>query len=101
MHFVNNNTINNTDKLRKIKPVTNFFNQKFKDVYTMEEDISIDKLLINYKRCLSYKQFNPSKRARFDIKFYKLCESESGYCYDYKIYTGSDKINCNNWNNWN
>lgn len=22
--------------------------------------------------------------------------SESGYCYDFKIYTGSDKINSNN-----
>ena len=91
LHFVNNNTVENTDKLCKIKPMINLFNKKFKEVYTMKEDISIDESLMKYKGRLSYKQFNPSKRARFGIKFYKLCESGSGYCYDFKIYTGSDK----------
>lgn len=33
------------------------------------------------------------KRERFGIKFDKLCESDSGYCYDFKIHTGLDKIN--------
>ena len=35
---------------------------------------------------------NPSKRARFEIKIYKLCESSSGYCIRFKIYVGTDKI---------
>lgn len=39
---------------------------------------------------MSYKQYNPSKRARFGVKFYKLCESKSGYCIQFKIYTGQD-----------
>ena len=95
LHFANNNTSNTTDKLCKIRPVINYFNQKFKEVYTMQQDIAIDEPLMKYKGCLSYKQFNPSKRARFGIKFYKLCESKSGYCCDFKIYTGRDKINPN------
>ncbi|XP_043498406.1 uncharacterized protein LOC122521627 [Polistes fuscatus] len=47
--------------------------------------------LVNRRR-LSYKQYNPSNKARFGIKVYKLCESSSGYCYNFKIYTGCDKI---------
>lgn len=43
--------------------------------------------------CMSCKQFNPSQRARFEIKFYKLIESASGYCFNYKIYSGNDKTN--------
>ncbi|XP_035737762.1 piggyBac transposable element-derived protein 4-like [Vespa mandarinia] len=39
---------------------------------------------------MSYKQYNPSKKARFGVKFYKLCESKSGYCIQFKIYTGQD-----------
>lgn len=31
------------------------------------------------------------KRARFGIKFYKLCESNSGYCLNFKICTGDNK----------
>lgn len=93
LHFSNNATADNIDKLHKIKPVIQFFNKKFKEVYTMEEDIAIDESLMKFKGRMSYKQFNPSKRARFGIKFYKLCESASGYYYDFKIYTGNDKIN--------
>ncbi|XP_043593045.1 piggyBac transposable element-derived protein 4-like isoform X2 [Bombus pyrosoma] len=59
----------------------------------MQENVTIDESLMKYKGHLSYKQFNPSEGVRFGIKFYKLCESKSGYCYDLKIYTGSDKIN--------
>lgn len=92
LHFANNDTADHTDKLRKMKPVTNFFNQKFKEVYTMEEDIFIDESLIKFKGHKSYKKHNPWK-SRFGTKFCKLCESESGYCYDFKIYTGSDQIN--------
>ncbi|XP_017752724.1 PREDICTED: piggyBac transposable element-derived protein 4-like [Eufriesea mexicana] len=95
LHFANNNAIDNTDKLRKIKPVTNFFNQRFKEAYTMQEDITIDASLIKYKGRLPHKPYHPSKRARFGIKFYKLCESASGYCYDFKIYIGTDKRNSN------
>lgn len=93
LHFANNHASDNRDKLRKVKSVINYFNEKFKDVYVMEEDIAIDESLMKFKGRMSCKQFNPSKRARFGIKFYKLCESVSGYCYNFKIYSGNDKLN--------
>lgn len=39
-----------------------------------------------------YVQYNPSKRASFGVKMYKLCESQTGYCCDFKIYFGDDKV---------
>lgn len=72
----------------------NFLNQKFKEIHTMQEEIALDESLMKYKRRLSYfKQFNLLKRAR--IKFYKLCESKFHYCYDFKIFTSSDRKNFN------
>ena len=59
----------------------------------MEENIAIDQLLMKFKERVFYKQFNSSKRAKFRIKFYKLCESLSDYCYNFKIYSGNDKTN--------
>lgn len=91
LHFADNDATDNRDKLRKVTPVINYFNKKFKDVYIMEENIAIDESLMKFKGRMSCKQFNPSKRARFGIKFYKLCESASGYCYNFKIYAGNDK----------
>ncbi|XP_043485876.1 piggyBac transposable element-derived protein 4-like [Polistes fuscatus] len=77
LHFANNKVVNRSDKLSKIKPVINYLNQKFQEIYTMQENITIDESLIKFKGRLSYKQYNPSERARFGIKVYKLCESSS------------------------
>ena len=87
-HFVNNDTTDEMDKLRKVKPVVNYFNKNFKEIYVMEENIAIDESLMKFKGRMFYKQFNPSKR--FMIKFYKLCESSSAYCYNFKIYSVND-----------
>lgn len=44
---------------------------------------------------LSFKQFNRNKRARFGLKFYKTCDSNNGYIYNFKIYVGKDEIYSN------
>lgn len=36
---------------------------------------------MKYKECLAYKQFDPSKRTRFGLKIYKLCEESIGLKY--------------------
>ena len=38
-------------------------------------------------------QYIPTKRKRFGIKFYELCESDTGYVWNFLIYTGND-TNC-------
>lgn len=45
--------IEEMDKLKR-KPVINYFNEKFKEVYVMEENIAIDESLIKFKGCTSY-----------------------------------------------
>lgn len=95
LHFCNNETADNNDRLRKIRPIINLWNEKFKEIYTPDEYVSIDESLMKYKGRLSYKQFNPSKRARFELKIYKLCEASTGFCCDFKVYTGQNKIDRN------
>ncbi|XP_012244020.1 uncharacterized protein LOC100749365 [Bombus impatiens] len=87
LHFSDNETDDSKDRLRKIRPVINFWNQKFKEIYTPNEYVSIDESLMKYKGRSAYKQFNLSKKARFGIKIYKLCEATTGFCHGCKIYT--------------
>lgn len=47
---------------------------------------------MNFKGRLHFKQFIPSKRARCGIKFYKLCESTTGYTFGFLIYEGRDRL---------
>ncbi|XP_043498457.1 piggyBac transposable element-derived protein 4-like [Polistes fuscatus] len=92
LHFSNNLTDRNNDRLHKIRPIITYWNEKFNNIYTPKEHISIDESLMRYKGRLIYKQFNPSKRAKFGIKIYKLCEASTGFCSKFKIYTGEDKV---------
>lgn len=59
----------------------------------MKENIAIDESLMKFKGRMFHKQFNLSKKTKFEKKFYKLCESTSGYCYNFTIYSSNDKTN--------
>jgi hypothetical protein len=44
-----------------------------------ESDVSVDESLMMWKGHTSWKVYIPSKRARFGIKSFELCEAKSGY----------------------
>ncbi|XP_017756490.1 PREDICTED: piggyBac transposable element-derived protein 4-like [Eufriesea mexicana] len=95
LHFFDNETADGSDRLRKVRPIINLWNEKFKEIYTPNDYVSIDESLMKYKGRLAYKQFDPSKTARFGLKIYKLCKASTGFCHGFKIYTGQDKIDSN------
>ncbi|CAL1272460.1 unnamed protein product [Larinioides sclopetarius] len=92
LHFENNEHHNNmqSKKLWKIKTVLEYVVDKCKSLYTPKMDICIDESLLMWKGRLSWKQYIPSKRSRFGIKFFVLCESESSYIWNLYIYTGKE-----------
>ena len=93
LHFCNNEDPDPNDSLFKIRHVIEVCHQNFSHVYTPSQDICIDESLLKSRSRLVFKQFNPNKRARFGIKFYKLCQSTglaTGYVRSFKIYTGQD-----------
>lgn len=92
LHFENNETFDITahpnPKLKKIYKLHNMLINNFKNVYSPDQEISIDESLLKYKGLLGWKQYIPTKRARFGIKMYQLCEAKSGYIWNSIIYTG-------------
>ncbi|XP_023228023.1 piggyBac transposable element-derived protein 4-like [Centruroides sculpturatus] len=92
LHFDNNDnydsTTNPDSKINKIWSIVANLNKKFSHLYVPERDISVDESLMLYKGRLSWKQYIPLKRSRFGVKFFMLCESASGYLYNFIIYTG-------------
>ena len=81
------------DKLKKLRPILTHFSQKFSELNYLCQNISLDESLMKYRGRLPYVQCNRSKRARFGIKFYKICDSDTGYCHSFRIYTGQDVTN--------
>lgn len=92
LHFIDNETVSKEDKIRKVQSIVDYLNIRFQQLYILEENIVMDESLMKFRGWLNYIQFIASKQARFGIKFYTLCESNFGYYYQFKNYTGQDKI---------
>ena len=96
LHFCDNTNPDENDRLFKIRRVLEICRNKFTSAYQPTQDIAIDESLMKFHDRLHFKQFNPTKRARFGIKVYKLCQSAgsgTGYIWNFKIYTGEDNTN--------
>lgn len=89
LHITDPNSIIPRDPLGKIRPVISSLTNSFKQVFTPYRKLCIDESLMLWKGRLSFRQFIPSKRSRFGIKFFLLCDVRTGYLLDMIVYTGS------------
>lgn len=74
------------DRLIKIRDVVNMFRKSFNDTFHPFQDLCINKSLMLYKGRLSFRQYIPSKRNRFGIKSFTLCNCKTGYMQDVIVY---------------
>ncbi|XP_047486587.1 piggyBac transposable element-derived protein 4-like [Penaeus chinensis] len=82
------------DRLWKLRPVMDTLQRTFKEVFTPEENIAVDESLWAYRGRHHAVQYNPSKRARFGMKVYKLCSSDgkaAGYTSAFRVYMAQDR----------
>jgi len=90
LHAINekDNNLNKSDKVYKVRPVLNYIAQKFQHFYVPPQDLSLDKGMIPAKNRLGIKQYMKSKPIKWGIKTFLLCESCTGYIYNFEVYTG-------------
>lgn len=88
LHFSDSSNINKQDRLYKIRIVVDHFRKVFKSSLNPFENLVIDESLVLFKGRLSFRQYIPSKRHRFGVKFFVMVDCETGYILDFIIYTG-------------
>ncbi|XP_069611178.1 piggyBac transposable element-derived protein 4-like isoform X2 [Ranitomeya imitator] len=93
LHFSDNSQAppRSDDRLNKLRPLITLLKDLFLNSYTPEQNVAVDESLISYKGRLIFRQFVPSKRAKYSFKLYKLCESTTGYTSTFIICEGSDR----------
>lgn len=89
LHFCNNNNVDKNDRLFKIRIIVDHFRKMFREGMYPFENVALDESLILFKGRLSFRQYIPSKRHRFGIKFFVVADCETGYILDFLIYTGA------------
>ena len=78
------------DRLRKIRPFLDLLQNSFRCCLHPHQKLIIDDSLILFKGRLVFQQYIPTKRNRFGIKLFVLCDGKTGIILDFLVYTGTD-----------
>ena len=76
------------DALWKLRWYIDTLIVNFKYTYTPDENVTVDESMIKFKGRLRFRQYLPSKPIKWGIKAWALCESSTGYLWNFQIYTG-------------
>lgn len=90
LHFNDNEKQVSGDRLFKMKPVMELLKERFSFYINAYKNLAIDESLMLWKGRLCFKQYISSKRHRFGVKLFILCDCETGAILDFIVYTGSN-----------
>ena len=94
IHFSNNDELPNNvdDKLYKIQPVCNLILERWRSMYDLGEQISVDEGIMKWRRRLDFRVHQKDERKKkHDIKTYILFDAKSKYCWNIDIHHGVSK----------
>lgn len=91
LHFFNNENQISGDRLFKLDVVLEEIRDNFKAGGVVPfQNLVIDESVVLYEGKLNFKQFMKTKRHRFGIKLFVLCDVENDYILDFIIYTSAE-----------
>lgn len=90
LHFTTNMGPYPCDRLWKIRTVLSMFQERIRIFFRPYQKLVIDESLVLFRGRLGFIQYIPSKRNRFGLKFFVLCDCKTGYVMDFVIYTGTE-----------
>lgn len=92
IHFADNETGDKENRLYKISNIIEKFQKKCSNECVPGETVAIDETMIPFRGRLHFRQYIPSKRHRYGVKLFKLCDP-NGYTYRLSVYTGQNFTN--------
>lgn len=85
------NSDNNTDRLHKIKPAVDYFNNKMWCINAPSKELSLDESMVLWRGRLVFKQYIKNKRHKYGIKLYMLTEP-NGLVMKFAVYAGANDV---------
>lgn len=77
-----------TDKLAPVREVFTLFNENCKNCYSVGQNVTIDEMLVAFRGRCGFRQYIPSKPAKYGIKIFSLVDSRHYYTHNLEIYAG-------------
>ena len=79
-----------TDKLAPIRDIWEKWVDIQPKLYNPDAEVTVDEQLVAFRGRCPFKQYIPSKPAKYGIKIWALCDSKSSYAIKLQIYTGKE-----------
>lgn len=89
LHVVDPDTEAEGDCLQELRYLLDHMKATCQDLYQPPQNMSVDERMVRFKARSGMKQFMKEKPTRWGFKLWVLACSDSGYTYDFYVYTGS------------
>ncbi|XP_052738468.1 piggyBac transposable element-derived protein 4-like [Bicyclus anynana] len=87
LHFTS--VTSEEDRLNKIRPFMDHFNNKMKTIYCPGKELSLDESMVLWRGRLLFRQYIKNKRHKYGIKLYVLAEPD-GTVLKFQVYAGAN-----------
>ncbi|XP_050704248.1 piggyBac transposable element-derived protein 4-like [Eriocheir sinensis] len=77
------------DPMERIRPVSDYLREKIQQGFNPHQKLVIDESLCLWRGNIGICQYIPSKRHRYGLKTFVMCDCKSGYVQDVLLYMGS------------
>ncbi|XP_036834956.1 piggyBac transposable element-derived protein 4-like [Oncorhynchus mykiss] len=77
-----------TDKLAAIREVWDLWEARLPALYNPGPDVTVDEQLVPFRGRCPFRQYIPSKPAKYGIKSWVACDAKSSYAWKMQVYTG-------------
>ncbi|TWW61348.1 hypothetical protein D4764_05G0014380 [Takifugu flavidus] len=83
-----------TDKLAAIRDVWDKWVERLPYLYNPGPDVTVDEQLVPFRGRCPFRQYMPSKPAKYGIKSWVACDAKSSYAWKMQVYTGKPTSGC-------
>ncbi|XP_067115864.1 piggyBac transposable element-derived protein 4-like [Osmerus mordax] len=77
-----------TDKLAAIREVWDMWVERLPRLYDPGPEVTVDEQLVAFRGRCPFRQYMPSKPAKYGIKSWVACDAKSSYAWKMQVYTG-------------
>lgn len=79
-----------TDKLAAIRDIWEKWVEVLPKLFNPYENVTVDEQLVAFRGRCPFKQYIPSKPAKYGIKIWILCDTKTSYALKLQVYTGKE-----------
>lgn len=76
------------DKLAPVREIWDKWVERLPLIYNPDVNVTVDECLVPFRGRCAFKQYIPSKPAKYGLKIWAACDSATSYCWNMQIYTG-------------